>query len=104
MPRPKSSKIGKVMRHIAALSPEKLPRDSEFSFKQRAKVPVDRWQEVLNASKSNGTDDAVTAEANGPVGDEDNKMQVEGEATSAAPPTEPTAIGETTAEILMSAA
>ncbi|KAF9524622.1 hypothetical protein CPB83DRAFT_861008 [Crepidotus variabilis] len=45
------SKIGKVMRHVAALPPEKIPRDSEFHFRTRAKALVEKWQEILNAHK-----------------------------------------------------
>ncbi|KAG6335689.1 hypothetical protein ID866_3395 [Astraeus odoratus] len=51
------SKIGKVMRHIAALSPEKVPRDDEFHFRTRAKALVDKWHTILGSSK--------TAEASG---------------------------------------
>lgn len=53
------SKIGKVMRHINALSKDKVPRDDEFHFKDRAKALVDKWHEVLydnkGNSKANGT-------------------------------------------------
>ncbi|KAJ3510814.1 hypothetical protein NMY22_g15856 [Coprinellus aureogranulatus] len=60
------SKIGKVMRHIAALAPSKVPRDAEFKFRERAKALVERWQGVLNAAKvpTNGT--PVTAAAGSP--------------------------------------
>jgi len=37
------------------LEDEKVPRDNEFKFKQRADVLVKKWQLILNASKSNGT-------------------------------------------------
>lgn len=50
------SKIGKVMRHIAVLTDEKVPRDVEFRFRERAKALVDRWHQVLNANKPNGSD------------------------------------------------
>ncbi|TFK53769.1 hypothetical protein OE88DRAFT_1626490 [Heliocybe sulcata] len=54
------SKIGKVMRHIVALEKDKVPRDDEFKFRDRAKVLVDRWHEILDAKKdkpaaANGT-------------------------------------------------
>ncbi|PPQ95931.1 hypothetical protein CVT26_016152 [Gymnopilus dilepis] len=46
------SKIGKVMRHIAALSDDKMPpRDEEFHFRTRAKSLVDKWHQILNANK-----------------------------------------------------
>jgi hypothetical protein len=55
------SKIGKVMRHIAALSPEKVPRDDEFKFRVRAKALVDKWHAILGANKptENGGEAAV---------------------------------------------
>jgi hypothetical protein len=99
------------MRHIAALSPEKIPRDSEFSFKDRAKVLVDRWQEVLNASKANGTDagtdtaHGATTEANGNDEGGDKAMQVDSE--SAAVKSQPDPVGTTdgaTGEATMSEA
>ncbi|KIM69674.1 hypothetical protein SCLCIDRAFT_1208172 [Scleroderma citrinum Foug A] len=46
------SKIGKVMRHIAALTPEKVPRDDEFHFRTRAKALVDKWHTILGSSKT----------------------------------------------------
>ncbi|KAI0694270.1 hypothetical protein BC835DRAFT_1350247 [Cytidiella melzeri] len=49
------SKIGKVMRHINALPVAKVPRDSEFAFRDRAKSLVDKWHEILSASKTEGT-------------------------------------------------
>ncbi|KAF9227163.1 hypothetical protein BS17DRAFT_450201 [Gyrodon lividus] len=54
------SKIGKVMRHIAALSQEKVPRDEEFKFRVRAKALVDKWHAILGANKptENGGDTA----------------------------------------------
>ncbi|GJE92844.1 hypothetical protein PsYK624_090020 [Phanerochaete sordida] len=45
------SKIGKVMRHIHALSAEKVPRDDEYKFRERAKVLVDKWHDILSANK-----------------------------------------------------
>jgi len=39
------------MRHIAALPEEKIPRDSEFRFRTRAKDLVDKWHQILNANK-----------------------------------------------------
>ncbi|KAH7888919.1 hypothetical protein F5I97DRAFT_1804357 [Phlebopus sp. FC_14] len=46
------SKIGKVMRHIAALPQEKVPRDEEFRFRVRAKALVDKWHAILGANKT----------------------------------------------------
>ncbi|KAJ2912372.1 hypothetical protein MD484_g8036, partial [Candolleomyces efflorescens] len=45
------SKIGKVMRHIAALTESQVPRDGEYKFRERAKGLVERWQGILSASK-----------------------------------------------------
>lgn len=39
------------MRHIAALPEEKVPRDAEFKFKDRARDLVEKWHLVLNANK-----------------------------------------------------
>ncbi|KAH8118973.1 Tudor/PWWP/MBT [Phellopilus nigrolimitatus] len=47
------SKIGKVMRHIAALEPPKVPRDDEFKFKDRAQALVNKWHTTIN--KVNGS-------------------------------------------------
>ncbi|KAF8955661.1 hypothetical protein BDZ97DRAFT_1764643, partial [Flammula alnicola] len=57
------SKIGKVMRHIAALPEEKIPpRDEEFKFRARAKGLVDKWHQILNANKpANGSPSASAA-------------------------------------------
>lgn len=98
------------MRHIAALPLDKIPRDSEFGFKDRAKVLVDRWQEVLNASKANGADagtdganGAANTDANGNAEGGDNAMQVEGD--SAAVKSQPNAAGTTAVgEVTMSEA
>ncbi|KAH6885565.1 hypothetical protein BKA70DRAFT_1337292 [Coprinopsis sp. MPI-PUGE-AT-0042] len=51
------SKIGKVMRHIAALPEDKVPRDHEFKFRERSDVLVKKWHQILNATKgANGAD------------------------------------------------
>jgi hypothetical protein len=100
------------MRHIAALSPEKIPRDSEFGFKDRAKVLVDRWQEVLNASKANGTEagaDAAhgttTTEANGNAEGGDKAMQVDGQSPAGkSSPHPPGTTDGATEEVTMSEA
>ncbi|KAJ6580383.1 hypothetical protein DFH09DRAFT_979145, partial [Mycena vulgaris] len=41
------SKIGKVMRHIHLLEENRIPRDDEFKFRERAKALVDKWHEIL---------------------------------------------------------
>ncbi|KAI0779595.1 hypothetical protein C8Q74DRAFT_702710 [Fomes fomentarius] len=56
------SKIGKVMRHIHALPDDRVPRDDEFKFRERAKILVDKWHETL---KSNGSSDAAKPATNG---------------------------------------
>ncbi|KAJ8502613.1 hypothetical protein ONZ45_g11592 [Pleurotus djamor] len=71
------SKIGKVMRHIAALESERVPRDGEFAFRERAKALVDRWHLILNKSAPGGgpatpthtTTAPTTNGVNGHVGD-----------------------------------
>ncbi|KAF7790076.1 hypothetical protein EIP86_001026 [Pleurotus ostreatoroseus] len=59
------SKIGKVMRHIHALPAEKAPRDDEYKFRERAKVLVDKWHDILNVSKANGDGTVRKPAANG---------------------------------------
>lgn len=46
------SKIGKVMKHIIALPEDRIPRDSEFKFRQRAAALVEVWQGVVESAKS----------------------------------------------------
>ena len=70
------SKIGKVMRHITVLTDDKVPRDDEFKFRERAKALVDQWHQVLNANKTNGTDTS----ANGKTGKEDDAAVIKGAA------------------------
>ncbi|KIK57909.1 hypothetical protein GYMLUDRAFT_75195 [Collybiopsis luxurians FD-317 M1] len=48
------SKIGKVMRHITALPDEKVPLDSDYKFRDRARVLVEQWQQIINASRGDG--------------------------------------------------
>ena len=59
------SKIGKVMRHIHNLTDDKIPRDVEFKFRERAKVLVEKWHDILNANKSNGDSTVRKPAANG---------------------------------------
>ncbi|KAJ8078334.1 hypothetical protein AAF712_002826 [Marasmius tenuissimus] len=48
------SKIGKVMRHIAALKDNQVPKDDKFRFRERAKKLIDRWHVILETSKEGG--------------------------------------------------
>ena len=57
------SKIGKVMRHIAALTPDKVPRDDEFKFRERANALVDKWHKIIGDVKEDGG--PVSAAPNG---------------------------------------
>ncbi|KAG8214098.1 hypothetical protein J3R82DRAFT_10856 [Butyriboletus roseoflavus] len=61
------SKIGKVMRHIAALTPDKVPRDEEFKFRARAKALVDKWHAILGANKPSENGGEITT--NGALAD-----------------------------------
>lgn len=80
------------MRHIHALSAEKVPRDDEFKFRERAKTLVDKWHDILSASKA--SEGAVrkpatngkphTEEAGTANGKEDANGKEEKEAASAA--------------------
>ena len=59
------------MRHIAAQDDAKVPRDSEFKFKDRAQALVNKWHQTINPVKANG--------ANGVDGEEKgNGMEVDG--------------------------
>lgn len=77
-PSPQFSKIGKVMRHIAALTADKVPRDDEFKFRDRAKVLVDKWQRILSSSK---TTNSVTTPG---LAEGTAKMDLNGEAEAEA--------------------
>ncbi|KZT71650.1 hypothetical protein DAEQUDRAFT_91074 [Daedalea quercina L-15889] len=57
------SKIGKVMRHINALPKDKVPRDDEFHFKDRAKSLVDKWHDILNENKGKPNGAAAAGES-----------------------------------------
>ncbi|KAF4567085.1 PWWP domain-containing protein [Pleurotus pulmonarius] len=59
------SKIGKVMRHIAALDEGKVPRDAEFKFRDRAKELVETWHHILNRTTTNGSGTANGTSVNG---------------------------------------
>ncbi|KAJ7120749.1 hypothetical protein C8R43DRAFT_1076862 [Mycena crocata] len=55
------SKIGKVMRHIYRLEPQKVPHDDKFKFRDRAKVLVDKWDQILNINNTGGDGEAASA-------------------------------------------
>ncbi|TDL24291.1 Tudor/PWWP/MBT [Rickenella mellea] len=61
------SKIGKVMRHIAALEVDKIPRDGEFKFKDRAQALVNKWHQTIavkpSTTTANGTNGTVEGNA-----------------------------------------
>ncbi|KAF5338103.1 hypothetical protein D9758_015382 [Tetrapyrgos nigripes] len=69
------SKIGKVMRHITALEPDKVPKDDEFKFQDRAKVLVEKWHHILGNSSSskaattNGVTNGSASAAPAPAGE-----------------------------------
>ncbi|EIM80969.1 uncharacterized protein STEHIDRAFT_161976 [Stereum hirsutum FP-91666 SS1] len=54
------SKIGKVMRHIFMQPPQKIPRDDEFKFRDRANVLVEKWHGLVNANKEPATTATTT--------------------------------------------
>jgi nucleoid-associated protein YgaU len=83
------SKIAKVMRHVVALSDDKVPRDSEFKFRERAQKLVDKWHQILNAVKVNGGGNNGTP-ANGAAGTTTPKEEIAAPAAAsdAAPATE----------------
>lgn len=49
------------MRHITAVSEDRIPRDAEFRFRARAKSLVEKWHEILNASKPGAESPAETS-------------------------------------------
>lgn len=67
------------MRHIHALAPEWVPGDDEFKFRERANVLVQKWHDIIKASKTsqgdveapppvsktNGESDALTSSTSG---------------------------------------
>lgn len=52
-----SSKIGKVMNHISRLPDDRIPRDGEFKFRERALVLVDAWRKMLDRDGLDGFHD-----------------------------------------------
>ena len=71
------SKIGKVMRHISALTDDiqKVPRDDEFQFKARAAALVTKWRDMLandaqtgfSEPAEKGADEVEVAEVDVPL-------------------------------------
>jgi hypothetical protein len=59
------SKIGKVMRHIAALTDDKVPRNAEYNFLGRAQTLVDKWHDILNSNKPKNTAEGKTENGDG---------------------------------------
>ncbi|KII92944.1 hypothetical protein PLICRDRAFT_37754 [Plicaturopsis crispa FD-325 SS-3] len=94
------SKIGKVMRHIAVLALEKIPKDEEYHFRERAQTLVDQWHVILNANKTNGSgsdtakpvndvEAALTTAATANGNDhEDGAMQVDAKGETESPTAE----------------
>lgn len=80
------------MRHIHALAPEKVPRDDEYKFRERAKALVDKWHDVLSASKANGNGDSTVRKpaANGKAHSEESGAKG-ANGKEASPSQEPTA-------------
>ena len=73
------------MRHIAALSEDKVPRNVEYDFLARAQTLVDRWHEILNHNKpKNGADRAKTENGDGTEVDK-GAMDVDVQRTESTP-------------------
>jgi hypothetical protein len=53
------------MRHIAALSEDKIPRNSEYNFLRRAQTLVDKWHEILNSNKPKNAGEGKTENGDG---------------------------------------
>lgn len=80
------------MRHIAALTPDKIPRNDEFDFQTRAQVLVDRWHEILSQNKpKNGAD---TAKAENGDGTEVDKGAMDVDAQGTEPTSAPVTMME----------
>lgn len=54
------------MRHIAALGPDKVARDDEFKFRDRAQALVNKWHNTVN-SAAPAADGTMKAAMNGAV-------------------------------------
>jgi hypothetical protein len=62
------------MRHIAVLTPDDVPRDGDFHFRDRAKALVEKWRQILNANKRNGAD-GTGPNANGTADEADKAAE-----------------------------
>lgn len=73
------------MRHIHALPEEKVPRDDEFKFRERAKALVDKWHDKAKANeiKTNGTRKAADVEDAGANGKADDTTKENGDKAEA---------------------
>jgi hypothetical protein len=98
------------MRHIAALSTEKVPRDDEFKFRTRAKSMVDKWHAILGATKGNenaaeGAVNGVSADTGAPaekkIVDNNQPSPAENGAPAPVPATGPPAADASLADIAM---
>lgn len=79
----KVSKVGKVMRHVAALPDGVIPREDEFKFRARAMAMTERWRRILdNAKKVRDLENDLAALQG--VGDEQEDEQVEEQVGGAA--------------------
>ena len=59
------------MRHIHVLSDEKVPRDAEVKFRERAKVLVDKWHDILKVNGASESGKPATNGARKPADSED---------------------------------
>lgn len=87
------------MRHIAALTPDKVPRDEEFKFRARAKALVDKWHAILGANKPSENGGEITT--NGALADAAPDAS---EAKAASSPTQNAISSVSAADITMSEA
>lgn len=87
----KVSKVGKVMRHVAALRDGVIPREDEFKFRERAMVMTERWRRILdNAKKVRDLENDLAAlqGVGGEREDEQVEEQVGGAASRSGSPEE----------------
>ena len=66
------------MRHISLLPEEKVPRDAEFKFRDRANALVDQWRQLLYANRPNDAEVAI----NGAIKVEEDDKGVETKETA----------------------
>lgn len=68
------------MRHIHVLTDDKVPRDDEFKFRERAKVLVDKWHDIL---KTNGADGKPATNGSRKAADTEDAITANGKANEA---------------------